>query len=161
MLYNFPVTAEAEEQRCQSLVDRLTKLLAILDSIETSQEAQMTVWLPRSVDALTKSQNSQAVWTLTNIFKNSFSFCISVYISATNCNNNIFLPQQVVNRVEDLKPEYDSIQNVVVTFINDEATGAAPTLQVLRDTLHNVQEKWAIVWLITHVYFEKYVYNII
>lgn len=59
--------------------------------------------------------------------------------------------------MEDLKPEYDSVQSVTVNFINEEASGAAPSIGLLRDTLHEVQEEWAIVWLITHVYFEKYV----
>ncbi|XP_077965714.1 microtubule-actin cross-linking factor 1-like isoform X2 [Styela clava] len=113
---------EADEQRAKSLIDRLNKLLATLDSISTSQEAQMAVWLPRSVPALQQAEDSQGT---------------------------------VVKRVEDLKPEYDSAQTVVVNFINEETSGLAPSIPFLRDTLHKVQEKWAIVWLMTHVYFEK------
>lgn len=60
--FNFGTLAgEAEEQRTKSLIDRLKKLLETLQTIETSQRAQMAVWLPRSVPALEQAEESQGV----------------------------------------------------------------------------------------------------
>lgn len=53
--------AEQEENRCKALLDRLLKLMATLSQMEANQEAQMAVWLPRSVPALEKAEHAQAV----------------------------------------------------------------------------------------------------
>ncbi|XP_078486580.1 microtubule-actin cross-linking factor 1 isoform X3 [Ciona intestinalis] len=63
--------------------------------------------------------------------------------------------QGLVDKVEDLKTDYDCLQAEVVNFVNHEATGAAPSLPELREALHDVQECWTRVWLITHIFLEK------
>nr|CAB3264935.1 plectin [Phallusia mammillata] len=133
-----------------SIVERLDRILEVLPQVEKAAEEEqkalkyiemLQALLKKMID-LESSQNLNKLYQLHQLPEDEIQALLQ-------SQGEISAQSEIVKR------EYDTTQTEVVNFVNVEATNDTNYNANLREILHEVQNKWAITWLVVHVYLEK------